>query len=67
MHKSRNCHCEGVEDYRVFDSLYSWLFGKWRLDGLAIDLDSTVMMARNLTSLFRQAAAGMLRTLQTLR
>jgi hypothetical protein len=28
---------------RVFDSLYSWLFGKLRLDGLTLDLDSTVM------------------------
>jgi hypothetical protein len=28
---------------RVFDSLYSWLFGKLRIDGLTLDLDSTVM------------------------
>lgn len=28
---------------RVFDSLYSWLFGQLRIDGLTLDLDSTVM------------------------
>ena len=28
---------------RVFDNLYAWLFGKLQLDGLTLDLDSTVM------------------------
>lgn len=28
---------------RVFDQLYGWLFGQLQLDGLTLDLDSTVM------------------------